>query len=315
MRNKLKQAELLGSIGNVDADTADPCHRCKERTDVDCFILAGKRLRRHRIPASMRVYILMHLFWLYWPWPVLLMVEFVLESVTPESCLAAVTARIRQGLAAMRVKFEGKAVLNNHRLGVPNGREFSAKSLTKNPQARRDGMAMCSDLLKMPSGVYRVCSGVADNLKQQYSSKRCVSVCLLCDVIAAGQVPGLKSSTGYSTIRFARSITFQEWPRSQQIFADTKQDWNKWRVMGGSRRVIKALGIWDYSDARKFRDRVGKAERKRICVGKAKSLGLYSFADLRCFICLAPHSIPCALSRQRKRFRGVDTRCQAAYRQ
>ena len=215
----------------------------------------------------------------------------------------------------MRVKFEGKAVLNNHRLGVPNGREFSAKSLTKNPLARRDGMAMCSDLLKMPRVVYKVCSGVANNLKQQYSSKRCVSVCLLCDVIAAGQVPGLKSSTGYSTIRFARSITFQEWPRSQQIFADTKQDWNKWRVMGGSRRVIKALGIWDYKDAKKFRDRVGEAERKRIGVGKAKSLGLYSFADLRCFICLSPHSIPSSLSRQRKRFRGVDNRCGAAYRQ
>ena len=191
----------------------------------------------------------------------------------------------------MRVKFEGKAVLNNHRLGVPNGREFSAKSLTKNPLARRDGMAMCSDLLKMPRVVYRVCSGVANNLKQQYSSKRCVSVCLLCDVIAAGQVPGLKSSTGYSTIRFARSITFQEWPRSQQIFADTKQDWNKWRVMGGSRRVIKALGIWDYKDAKKFRDRVGGAERKRIGVGKATSLG---FTALQIFGALfAFHLIPC----------------------
>ena len=315
MSKEFKQAELIGSLANLGADTEDPCHRCKERTDVECFILAGIRLRRHRLPDSMRVYILMHLFWLYWPWPVLFLVEFVLESVTAESCEAAVTARIRQGLKAMKAKFEGKAVLNNHRLGVPNGREFSAKSLTKNPQARRDGFAMCSDLLKQPSAVYRVCSGVAHSLKQQYSSKRCVSVALLCDVIAAGQVQGLKRSTGYSTIRFARSIIYQEWPRSERIFADTEQDWNKWRVMGGSRRVIKALGIWDYSNARKFRDKVGGAERKRISVGKAKSLGLYSFADLRCFICLAPDSIPRALSRQRKRFRGVDSRRPAAYRQ
>ena len=214
----------------------------------------------------------------------------------------------------MSVKFEGKAVLNYHRLGVPKGRELSSKSLAKNPKARWDGLAMCGALLKQPGAVYRACAGVAANLKRQYSSKRCVSVASLCDMIAARQVPGLKSNTGYSTIRFARSITFQEWPRSQQIFADTEQDWNKWRVMGGSRHVIKALGIWDFSDARKFRDRVAAAERKRIGVCKAKGLGFYSFADLRCFKCLAPDSIPRAASRKRKRFRGVDSRSNAAYR-
>ena len=303
------------SIGNVDADTADPCHRCKERTDVDCFILAGRRLRGHRLPDAMRVYILMHLFWLYWPWPVLFLVEFLLEEITPESCQSTVTARIRQGVAAIKVKFQGKAVLNNHRLGVANGREYSAKSLTKNPKARRDGLAMCADLLQRPGAVYRACAGVADSLRRQHSSRRCVSVAVLCDLIAGGQVPGLKSRNGYSTIRFARSISLQEWPSSQTIFADTEEDWKKWRVMGGSRQEIKALGIWDYMDARKLRDRVAKGERKRIGVAKARSLGLYSFADLRCFICLAHDSIPSALSRKRKRFRGVDSRYQATYRQ
>ena len=110
---------------------------------MDCFILAGKRLRRHSLPDPMRFYILMHLFWLYWPWPVLYMVDFLLETVTPRSSRIAVAKKIHEGLKAMSVHFKDKKVLDHHRLGVPKGKELSAKSLTKNPKARWDGMAMC----------------------------------------------------------------------------------------------------------------------------------------------------------------------------
>ena len=173
---------------------------------------------------------------------------------------------------------------------------------------------MCGALLKQPRAVYGACEAVAADLKRQHSSKRCVSVAKLCDVMAAFKVPGLQSKTGYSTLRSVRSVVFQEWPGSQQIFADTTEDWTKWRVMGGDSNVIRALGIWEFSEAQKLRDRVASAERRRIGVCKARGLGLYGFADLRCFICLAPESIACSASRRRKRFRGVDTRSSAAYR-
>ena len=191
MSKASEQEKLIGAIGNVDVGTEDPCHRCKERKDGDCFILAGKRLRRQRLPDPMRVYILMHLFWLHWPWPVLFLVDFLLESLTPESARTAVTQGIREGLAAMSVKFEGKKVINHHRLGVPKRRELSALSLTRNPRARRDGLVMCNALLKQPATVYKACEAVAADLKRQYSSKRCVSVAQLSDMMAARKVPGL----------------------------------------------------------------------------------------------------------------------------
>ena len=97
MTMESKQQNLIDAIGNLDIDTQDACHRCKERTDVDCFILAGKRLRRHSLPDPMRFYILMHLYWLYWPWPVLYMVDFLLETVTPRSSRIAVSTKYVKG--------------------------------------------------------------------------------------------------------------------------------------------------------------------------------------------------------------------------
>ena len=143
----------------------------------------------------------------------------------------------------MSVHFKDKKVLDHHRLGVPKGKELSAKSLTKNPKARWDGMAMCDALFKKPVAVYKACEALAASLQKQYSSKRCVSIAELTDLTPMRKVPGLKSNSGYSAVRFARSIVFQEWPSSQKFFADTEEDWAKWRVMGGDLNVIKALGI------------------------------------------------------------------------
>ena len=80
----------------------------------------------------------------------------------------------------------------------------------------------------------------------RYFSKRCVYIAELTDLTYMRRVPGLKSNSGYSAVRFARSIVFQEWPSSQKTFADTEEDWAKWRVMGGDLNVIKALGIGDF---------------------------------------------------------------------
>ena len=62
-----------------------------------------------------------------WPWPVLYMVDFLLETVTPKSSRIAVAKQIREGLKAMSVHFKDKKVLDHHRLGVPKSKDLSAK--------------------------------------------------------------------------------------------------------------------------------------------------------------------------------------------
>ena len=308
-----EREKLLRKIGFRDEDTLDPCHRCKLRTDVESFILAGKRLRRHKFPAQLRWYILAFVFWLYWPSSVLFLTDFLVQTLGVKASHQQAERAVKKGLALVRRKFAKKRVLNHRTIGKLGKKASSSKSVTKNPKARWDGLDMCRDMLAESSSIYTAAGRLAENFTQQYRGKRSVSVAQLTIQFCKLKVPGFREASQYSTIRLVRSLIFQELPSCQQPFRDTEADWRKWRRMGKDQRYLRKLGVWNYSGAMKLRDRVAVAERRLCGAKEVERLGKYSLADLRCFICLAPNSIA-AKPAKRKRYRGTDDRVRPGSR-
>ena len=292
-----EREKLLRKIGFRDEDTLDPCHRCKLRTDVESFILAGKRLRRHKFPAQLRWYILAFVFWLYWPSSVLFLTDFLVQTLGVKASHQQAQRAVKKGLALVRRKFAEKRVLNHRTIGKLGKKASSAVSVTRNPKARWDGLDMCRHMVAKSSSIYTAAGRLAESFVQQYRGKTSVSVAQLTNEFCKLKVPGFRDLTGYSTIRFARSLTFQELPSCQQPFRDIEADWKKWRRMGNYQRYVRKLGIWNYSAAMKFRDRVSVAEQRLWGAKEVERLGKYSLADLRCFTCLAPKSIAAKLAR------------------
>ena len=305
MDSQSERKKLLSRIGYLDEDTYDPCHRCRGRTDIECFILAGKLLRRHHFSAQLRWYIMFFSFWLYWPWPVLSLVRYLIRILDAKASHEVVLLGMKKGLAYVRREFQHKRVLDHGKLGSIDSKASSSKSVTKNPKARRDGLDVCQELLVYSSSLYAAAGELALDFAGQYRRWRSISVAQLTELLHRQQVPGFRSAEGYSTLRFARSMVLEELPFCRHPFRDSKADWRRWRRMGCDTSYLRRLGIWDYEDAVILRDRVGFTEQRCWRAPGVYRQGKYSLADLRCFVCLSPKA--CAVKPERKkRNRSVD---------
>lgn len=141
-------------------------------------------------------------------------------------------------------------------------------SALKNPTERRSGLVRFRKLSREVD-LWKI---TADKLWALLRRGRRVPLKLIIDELMKADLKSY-GDPGYGLYRSVRAIHIVTGSKH----ADTIEDWYVWRAMSTHlKRVTKAKGLWEYSNAILWRDALRRHFRRPH----------YSLSDLTCFICL-----------------------------